>query len=77
MAEGEQKFRHISTYIGLANFPILISIGYGIAAMAGIMGSEFTGVAIAAGVSYVVYVFKSDKPEPPNKSQNSGVDEQS
>ena len=33
-------------------------------------GAELTGIAIAAGVSYIVYVFKTKKPEPPKVTQN-------
>lgn len=65
MAEKEQSFRHWSTYFGQANFVVLVAIGYGLAAFAGIMGADITGGVIAVGVSYVVYAFKSTKPEPP------------
>jgi len=49
---------------------MLVGIGYGLAAFSGIMGAELTGIAIAAGVSYIVYVFKTKKPEPPKVTQN-------
>lgn len=70
MAEKEQSFRHRSTYLGQGSFIMLVGIGYGLAAFSGIMGAEWTGTAIAAGVSYVVYVFKTKKPEPPKVTQN-------
>ena len=70
MAEREQSFRHRSTYLGQGSFIMLVGIGYGLAAFSGIMGAELTGIAIAAGVSYIVYVFKTKKPEPPKVTQN-------
>ena len=70
MAEKEQKFRHIATYFGQMNFIILVAGGYGLAAYTGINGAQWTGAAIAAGVSYVAYVFKSKNPKPP-KIQNT------
>ena len=70
MAEKEQSFRHRSTYLGQGSFILLVGIGYGLAAFSGIMGAELTGTAIAAGVSYIVYVFKTKKPEPPKVTQN-------
>ncbi len=75
MAEKEQKFRHRATYFGQLNFILLVSIGYGIATIAGIFGSQVVGSIIAGGVSYIAYVFKTHQPKPPKqntKEENDG-----
>jgi len=66
MAEKEQRFRHFATYLGQFHFIALVIGGYGLAAFAGINGAQWTGAAIAGGVSYVAYVFKTHKPKPPS-----------
>ncbi len=71
MAESEQRFRHIATFVGQANFIILVLAGYGVAAFTGIKGAEWTGFAIAIGVSYVVYAFKSKDPKPPVREKKN------
>ncbi len=75
MAEKEQSFRHKATYIGQIQFLLLTLGGYSIAAFVGIYGQSWptTGVAaaIAAGVSYVAYVFKSNNPKPPKNQQKT------
>ena len=74
MAEKEQRFRHFATYLGQIHFIALVIGGYGLAALAGINGAEWTGAAIAGGASYVAYVFKTRKPKPPSL-QNSQTKE--
>ena len=69
MAEKEQKFRHRATYFGQLNFILLVSIGYGIATIAGYFGSEIVGSIIATGVSYIAYVFKTHQPKLPKQNQ--------
>jgi uncharacterized membrane protein len=70
MAEKEQRFRHTSTYIGQINFILLVLLGYGISAFAGYYGSQWVGVTIALGVSYIAYVFKTKDPKPPKQTNN-------
>ncbi len=65
MAEKEQRFRHVSTFLGQINFLILVIVGFGIASFTSIKGSQATGVAIAGAVGYIVYVFKSKNPRFP------------
>lgn len=47
----------------------LVIGGYGLAAYTGIHGAQWTAAAIAAGVSYVAYVFKSNNPKPPTQQE--------
>ena len=64
MAEDEQRFRHIATYLGQSQFIILVIAGYFIAGYFGKDAPIPSGI-IAAGVSYIAYVFKSKSPKPP------------
>ncbi|SFV74510.1 hypothetical protein MNB_SM-3-399 [hydrothermal vent metagenome] len=70
MAEKEQIFRHRATYFGQLNFILLVSLGYGIATIAGFFGSQVVGGIIATGVSYIAYVFKTHQPTPPKQNRN-------
>ncbi len=70
MAEKEQHFRHISTYIGMIIFPAIVTIGLGISAYTAINGAEVTGSIIAGAVGYIIYVFKSKDPKPPTNKDD-------
>ena len=67
MAEKEQNFRHKATYIGQINFILLVILGYSIAGITSYFGSPVVGTTIAAGVSYIAYVFKTNNPQSPKK----------
>lgn len=68
MAEKEQNFRHISTYTGMAVFPVLVIAGFGISAYVAVKGHEIAASVIAGAVGYIVYVFKTNNPKPPKET---------
>ena len=70
LAENEQNFRHNSTYFGQIGFIFIVLLGYIISAYTAMNGAPVVGGIIAAGISYIAYVYKSNKPKPPKPQNN-------
>jgi len=70
MAEKEQNFRHNSTYFGQSGYILTVLGGYVIAGVSGTFDAV-VGSTIAVGVSYIAYVFKTDKPNAPSEKKPS------
>jgi len=73
MAEREQKFRHIATYLGQIGFWVLAAFGIGSSIYLALLGKTVVAVALVGMVTYIVYVSKSSDPKPP---QSNGSDDQ-
>lgn len=71
MATKEQRFRHISTYLGQFNFLLIPGMGYTAAVALGYAGLEVASSVAIVATTYLAYVFKTNNPKPPKIDVNN------